>query len=149
MALFLISERAAGSASPWAAYLQTLPGAPPSPLFWGAHERDLLAGTQLLQSLEAYECALSTQIDYARNRELIAAHSPDRAMECRLSARREYFEETFAQLAAGLFSQQPGLFPAGTFTAAAFQWAAVTVRSRSRPPLEGEDLALVPFADLV
>lgn len=116
VALFLISERAAGSASPWAAYLQMLPEAPPSPLFWNAPERDLLAGTQLLQSLEAYE---------------------------------EYFEDTYAQLAAGLFSQQADLFPTGTFTAAAFKWAAVTVRGRSRPPLEGEDLALVPLADLV
>ena len=56
VALFLISERAAGSASPWAAYISTLPDQPPSPLFWGAAERELLAGTQLLQSLQSYEC---------------------------------------------------------------------------------------------
>ena len=58
MALFLISERAAGSTSAWSGYLQTLPDAPPSPLSWGAAERDLLAATQLLQSLQGYECAL-------------------------------------------------------------------------------------------
>lgn len=55
VALFLISERAAGGASPWASYVQALPDEPPSPLFWGAAERELLAGTQLLQSLESYE----------------------------------------------------------------------------------------------
>jgi hypothetical protein len=57
VALFLIGERAAGSASPWAAYIGTLPEQPPSPLLWGAAERDLLASTQLLQSLLSYECA--------------------------------------------------------------------------------------------
>lgn len=57
VALFLISERAAGSASPWAAYINTLPERPPSPMFWGAAERELLAGTQLLQTLQSYECA--------------------------------------------------------------------------------------------
>ena len=29
------------------------------------------------------------------------------------------------------------------------RWAAVLVRARSHPPLEGPDLALVPIADLV
>lgn len=55
VALFLISERAAGGGSAWAPYIQTLPEQPPSPLFWGSAERELLAGTQLLQSLESYE----------------------------------------------------------------------------------------------
>jgi hypothetical protein len=57
VALFLISERAEGGASPWAAYINTIPEQPPSPLFWGAAERELLAGTQLLQTLQSYECA--------------------------------------------------------------------------------------------
>lgn len=62
---------------------------------------------------------------------------------------REYFEETYAQLSASLFSQHPGAFPPDVFTSVAFTWAAVTVRSRSRPPLVGDDFALVPIADLV
>jgi O-methyltransferase involved in polyketide biosynthesis len=62
---------------------------------------------------------------------------------------REYFEETYAQLAAGLFSEHPDAFPSDVFTTAAFTWAAVAVRSRSRPPLVGDDFALVPIADLV
>ncbi len=62
---------------------------------------------------------------------------------------REYFGETYAQLAQGLFAEHPGSFPADTFTADAFKWAAVIVRSRSHAPLEGDDLALVPLADLV
>ena len=62
---------------------------------------------------------------------------------------REYFEETYAQLAAGLFSEHADAFPSDVFTAAAFTWAAVAVRSRSRPPLVGDDFALVPIADLV
>ena len=56
LVLVLIAERAAGSSSPWAGYIQSLPEAPPSPLFWGAAERRLLEATQLLQSLEGYEC---------------------------------------------------------------------------------------------
>ena len=66
-----------------------------------------------------------------------------------LSLCREYFEETYAQLAASIFSEHADAFPSDTFTAAAFTWAAVTVRSRSRPPLTGDDFALVPIADLV
>jgi len=55
VALFLISERAADSRSPWAGYLHTLPDTPPSPLYWADAQLELLAGTQLLQSLEGYE----------------------------------------------------------------------------------------------
>lgn len=38
---------------------------------------------------------------------------------------------------------------AGVFTAEAFLWAVCTVRARVHAPLEGEQVALVPFADLV
>lgn len=40
-------------------------------------------------------------------------------------------------------------FPAATFSEAAFLWAVAAVRSRVHAPLEGDQLALVPLADLV
>ena len=48
-----------------------------------------------------------------------------------------------------VFASQRGSFPEGVYTEAAFLWAVAVVRSRVHPPLEGDQLALVPLADLV
>ena len=40
-------------------------------------------------------------------------------------------------------------FPEATFTEEAFLWAVAAVRSRVHAPLEGDQIALVPLADLV
>lgn len=48
-----------------------------------------------------------------------------------------------------MLAPNPGSFPAATFSEAAFLWAVAAVRSRVHAPLEGDQLALVPLADLV
>jgi hypothetical protein len=63
--------------------------------------------------------------------------------------RRQFFQQTFADLEASLFSRDRGLFPAEAFTFGGFLWAAATVRSRAHAPLDGEAIALVPLADQV
>ena len=50
---------------------------------------------------------------------------------------------------AAALEPQRGSFPEATFTEAAFLWAVAAVRSRVHSPLEGDQLALVPLADLV
>lgn len=43
----------------------------------------------------------------------------------------------------------PDVFPPEVYTLDGFLWAVATVRSRVHSPLDGEDVALVPLADLV
>jgi len=62
---------------------------------------------------------------------------------------RSYFQDRYAALQSGLFAQYPDLFDTNTvFTYENFLWAVCSVRARVHPPLEGEQLAVVPLADL-
>ena len=45
--------------------------------------------------------------------------------------------------------QHPDAFPASVFTWERFLWAVATVRARIHAPLQGQQAALVPLADLV
>jgi [ribulose-bisphosphate carboxylase]/[fructose-bisphosphate aldolase]-lysine N-methyltransferase len=117
IALFLLHERARGAASPWAAYLASLPPTCDSPVTWKDAELEELRGTQLLSSVEAY---------------------------------RAFFSQRFAQLERELLPLLPaGLFGAEGLGYEDFLWAVCIVRARSHPPLDGADVTLVPFADLV
>lgn len=65
-----------------------------------------------------------------------------------LEGYEEYFESEYAQLCE-MFEEHREDFPSDIFTSEAFRWAAVTVRSRSHAPLDGDSLALAPLTDLV
>ena len=45
--------------------------------------------------------------------------------------------------------QHSDAFPASVFTWESFLWAVATVRARIHAPLQGQQAALVPLADLV
>ncbi|KAG7667185.1 putative [Fructose-bisphosphate aldolase]-lysine N-methyltransferase, chloroplastic [Nannochloris sp. 'desiccata'] len=60
---------------------------------------------------------------------------------------RAFFQQEYQNLKT-IFAAHPKIFPEATFTWDAFLWAACTVRARSHAPLDGEDVALVPLADL-
>ena len=78
---------------------------------------------------------------------------------------RAFFAARHAQLEAGLFGADRGLFPEAAFSAPAFAWAASTVRARLFAPLDGGagagagaenaaspdggDVAIIPGIDLV
>lgn len=47
LALRLVAERCAGSSSPWAPWIRSLPTSFDMPVFWSAKERELLAGTNV------------------------------------------------------------------------------------------------------
>ena len=66
-----------------------------------------------------------------------------------LSVNRSFFGSKFEELQTTLFASNPSVFPAAVFTFEDFLWAVCTVRARLHAPLEGEQAALVPFADLV
>ena len=53
LALFLLHERSQ-PASEWAAYLQSLPASPGSPVVWSDEELAELQGTQLLGLVQGY-----------------------------------------------------------------------------------------------
>jgi len=55
LALMLVYERFVGASPAWAPYINSLPTTPTSPLFWKEH-LELLQGTQLMESLQAYRC---------------------------------------------------------------------------------------------
>lgn len=55
--LFLVFEKALGARSKWADYIQAMSAQTLSPIYWPEEDRKLLENTQLLQSLEGYECA--------------------------------------------------------------------------------------------
>ena len=42
-----------------------------------------------------------------------------------VNSRREYFEEQYAQLSAGLFAEHGEAFPSDVFSSEAFRWAPV------------------------
>lgn len=62
---------------------------------------------------------------------------------------RAFFQQRYQNLQTTLFAANPEIFPPEIFTWDAFLWAACTVRARSHAPLDGQDLALVPLADLI
>ena len=62
---------------------------------------------------------------------------------------REFFTAKFEELEADVFSQHRAAFPAEAFNLRNLVWAGSFVRSKIFPPLEGEQAAIVPLADLV
>lgn len=63
--------------------------------------------------------------------------------------RRQFFEAKYAELEEQLFAPHREAFPPESHQLDDFLWAVATVRSRVHSPLDGEDVALVPLADLV
>lgn len=63
--------------------------------------------------------------------------------------RRHFFEGKYAELEEQLFANYRDVFPSEVYTLDGFLWAVATVRSRVHSPLDGDDVALVPLADLV
>lgn len=57
LALFLLAERSKGPASRWAPYLAALPADSGSPVQWAEADLAELAGSQALQTAQAYRCA--------------------------------------------------------------------------------------------
>eukprot|EP00898_Chlorokybus_atmophyticus_P003486 jgi/Chlat1/4138/Chrsp269S00809 len=61
---------------------------------------------------------------------------------------RDYVRSEFDQLQAGVFAARPDLFDSSTFTYDNLLWAFGILRSRVFPPLDGDNIALVPLVDL-
>lgn len=62
---------------------------------------------------------------------------------------REFFKGLYSRLESSLFSQHRQQFGPDAFSFPKFLWAVQTMRSRVHAPLDGRNIALVPFADLV
>ncbi|GMH34132.1 hypothetical protein BSKO_01966 [Bryopsis sp. KO-2023] len=62
---------------------------------------------------------------------------------------RDFFAQKFKDLQATVFASNPTIFDPSVFTFEAFCWGVGTVRARVHPPLDGNDVAMVPMADLV
>mgnify|MGYP002775787807 FL=1 len=62
---------------------------------------------------------------------------------------RQHVESEYKKLLEETIIPNPRLFDESVFTFEAFLWAFGILRSRTFPPLTGDDLALVPLADLV
>jgi [ribulose-bisphosphate carboxylase]-lysine N-methyltransferase len=62
---------------------------------------------------------------------------------------RQYIRETFEESVQPILQNHPQLWPEEVASLEAFAWAFGIVRSRTHPPFMGEDIALVPLADLV
>lgn len=62
---------------------------------------------------------------------------------------QQHVENEYSALLAEVITPNPQLFDQALFTCEAFLWAFGILRSRAFPPLTGNDLALVPLADLV
>lgn len=61
----------------------------------------------------------------------------------------DYVEKEFNKLFQDVIQANPEIFDPNVFTLEAFLWVFGILRSRTFVPLTGNDLALVPFADLV
>jgi hypothetical protein len=62
LALWVMAERAAGAASPWAPLLQTLPDSTNSPILWDDRERaEWLAGSPVLEEARSRQAQLKQQ----------------------------------------------------------------------------------------
>jgi hypothetical protein len=62
---------------------------------------------------------------------------------------RTYFQQRYEEVSTTLFASNPDTFLPSVFTYDAFVWAVCAVRSRVHPPLDADNIALVPFADTV
>ena len=62
---------------------------------------------------------------------------------------RAFFSSKFQEVEATVMEADRVLFSAEVFTEDAFLWAVAVVRCRVHAPLDGDQLALVPLADLV
>ncbi|GAQ87091.1 hypothetical protein KFL_003310030 [Klebsormidium nitens] len=62
---------------------------------------------------------------------------------------RSFIERTFEESVRPILESQPQLWPQSVATSDAFSWAFGIVRSRTHPALAGDDIALVPLADLI
>ena len=63
--------------------------------------------------------------------------------------RRAFFTGKFQEVEAAVMEADRAVFPVDVFTEAKFLWAVAVVRCRVHAPLDGDQLALVPLADLV
>lgn len=121
IALLLMSERVKGTASRWKPYLDVLPtlGDVYPSFVWPEGDLDMLKGSP------CYHASLSL----------------------RKKVQREYEE-----LQAFTFARNPSQFPQSQFTFELFQWAFSMLFSRAArlaSKRDGEELALVPYADLM
>ncbi|KAI5062087.1 hypothetical protein GOP47_0022626 [Adiantum capillus-veneris] len=66
-----------------------------------------------------------------------------------ISGYHQHVYNEYTQLMEDVITPNPQLFDQSMFTREAFLWAFGILRSRTFPPLTGDDLALVPLADLV
>ncbi|KAK9806256.1 hypothetical protein WJX72_007461 [[Myrmecia] bisecta] len=62
---------------------------------------------------------------------------------------RQFFEGRYAELEAEVFASAREVFDEQSFAYLEFLWAVSVVRGKVHAPLDGESVALVPFADLV
>nr|XP_018684034.1 PREDICTED: fructose-bisphosphate aldolase-lysine N-methyltransferase, chloroplastic-like isoform X2 [Musa acuminata subsp. malaccensis] len=115
IALFLLRERALGTASPWHPYLDILPPTTNSTIFWSEEELSEIEGTQLLSTT---------------------------------MGAKEYVESEFVKAEAEVILPNKHLFPSA-ITSLDFLWAFGMLRSRAFSHGRGENLALVPLADLI
>mmetsp|Transcript_33269 Transcript_33269/g.85010 ORF Transcript_33269/g.85010 Transcript_33269/m.85010 type:complete len:388 (-) Transcript_33269:728-1891(-) len=61
----------------------------------------------------------------------------------------EFLEGRYEELCETVFEANPELFSKDAFSYKQFLWAFGWLRARAHPPLEKDDIALVPLADLV
>ncbi|MCO5554003.1 hypothetical protein L7F22_007529 [Adiantum nelumboides] len=66
-----------------------------------------------------------------------------------ISGYHQHVESEYATVMQEIITPNPQLFDQSEFTRESFLWAFGILRSRTFPPLTGDDLALVPLADLV
>ena len=121
ISLLLMSEKLKGGASRWKPYFDVLPDAAEvyPSYIWGDSELDMLRGSPV----------------YAASKSL-----------------RSKLEREYALLERTTFSRYPDLFPKSKFTFELFLWSFVMLFSRAArlsSKINGEELALVPYADLM
>ena len=121
ISLLLMSEKLKGGASRWRPYFDVLPD--PAEVYpsyiWTDEELELLRGSPV----------------FAASRSL-----------------RSKLEREYGQLEAMVLSRHPQLFPRNKFTYELFLWSFVMLFSRAArlsSKVSGEELALVPYADLM
>ncbi|KAK4741394.1 hypothetical protein SAY87_024982 [Trapa incisa] len=114
VALFLIREKKRGD-SKWRVYLDILPGATDSTIFWSEEELAELQGTQLLRTTLGV---------------------------------KEYVKGEFEKVQEEILLPHKQLFPS-SITFEDFFWAFGILRSRAFSRLRGQNLVLIPLADLI
>ena len=121
IALLLMNEKLKGSTSRWKPYIDVLPSITDVyPSFvWQDDELDMLKGSP------CYSASLSL---------------------------RKKVEREYEEVKSFTFSRNPNIFPLDKYTFDLFQWAFVMLFSRAArlaSKQTGEELALVPYADLM